>query len=541
MQVTIDGQTVAVSEGMSVLDAARSAGIHIPTLCYQEDLPPQSSCFLCAVRIEGFPTLQPSCAAPVRDGMVITTNSEEVTNAHRTALELLFSDHAGMCVAPCSVACPAHLDVPGFLTPMKSGDLDEATRVLRTALPLPAVLGAVCPAYCENPCVRKDVDKQSVAIRLMHRHLAEEDLKAEKFVFPPKAESTGKRVAVLGSGPTGLSAAWFLLAAGHQAVVFETEPKPGGILRDVPPTELSPEILDAEINGIRRYGAGFQCDWQPRGGILDELEKDFDLVLVTVDAESKIGRLLPEDLPDSPANLKDGKTVAVGEKAAKPQHTVRAVATARDAVAMADQFLRGEQVSKPGRPFYFKADTHEQEMERTIENAVKHDRVEPAISNHDQSDEGSGLSEKVREKRDKEGYRGLEEVNADQARQESERCLECSCDARNDCRLRDYGAQFGIKPHRFKGERRLTEQDHGHPEIVYDPGKCILCGLCLRIAEKHGERPGLSFIGRGFPTRVAVPLARGWADTLKKAARECATSCPTAALMLKDTKEEAAK
>ncbi len=530
MQVTIDGKQVVVSEGMTVLEAARSLGLEIPTLCHREGVPPRSSCFLCAVRIDGMATLQPSCAAKVCDGMVITTQSDEVTNSHKTALELLFSDHAGMCVAPCSVACPAHLDVPEFLTAIKDGETEKALAVMRTALPLPAVLGAVCPAYCENPCIRKDVDEQSVAIRLMHRHMAEEDLKAGNYVFPPKAEASGKRVAVLGAGPTGLSAAWFLIAAGHEVAVFDTESKPGGMLRTVPTTELSEEILDAEIDGIARYGAGFRCDWQPTGRSLEALEKEFDAVMVTVNDDSPIGEVLPKDLTPTPKP--GGKTFVVGEKAKKPQHTVRAVAAARDAVLMVGQFLAGEPVKKPGRPFYFKADTHEQEMERTKESAVKRDRVEPNVDDPAEGTNAAELSEKAREVRDKEGYRGLETISAEAGKGEAERCLECSCDARNDCKLRDYGGVFNVKPHRFKGERRLTEEDHGHPEITYDPGKCILCGLCIKIAEQNGEGLGLSFVGRGFPTRVAVPLAKGWGDTLKKSAKECAESCPTGALML---------
>ncbi len=529
MQVTIDGQKVVVTEGMTVLEAARSLGIDIPTLCHRDGVPPRSSCFLCAVRIDGMATLQPSCAAKVRDGMVVTTKSDEVQNSHKTALELLFSDHAGMCVAPCSIACPAHLDVPEFLTAVKDGETDKALAVLRTALPLPAILGAVCPAYCENPCIRKDVDEQSVAIRLMHRHMAEEDLKAGKYVFPPKADTSGKRVAVLGSGPTGLSAAWFLLAAGHEVVVFETESKPGGILRTVPTTELSEDILNAEIDGIARYGAGFRCDWQPTGRSLEELEKEFDAVMVTVNDDTAIGEVLPKDLSATP---KDGsKTFVVGEKAKKAQHTVRGVAASRDAVIMVGQFLAGETVEKPGRPFYFKADTHEQEMERTKENAVKRDRVTPEVA-APAGGNAAELSEKAREARDKEGYRGIETISTEAAKAEAERCLECSCDARDNCKLRDYGAEFNVKPHRFKGERRLTEEDHGHPEVTYDPGKCILCGLCVKIAEQNGEGLGLSFVGRGFPTRVAVPLSKGWADTLDKSVKECAESCPTGALML---------
>jgi ferredoxin len=116
---------------------------------------------------------------------------------------------------------------------------------------------------------------------------------------------------------------------------------------------------------------------------------------------------------------------------------------------------------------------------------------------------------------------------------EADRCLRCGCAKRDTCRLRHYGALFGARPQRFQGARRELAPDATHAEIVYEPGKCILCGLCLRIAEAAGEAPGLAFVGRGFPTRVDVPFGDGFVSTLKKSARACAEACPTAALSLR--------
>ncbi|HUT25850.1 MAG TPA: ferredoxin, partial [Sumerlaeia bacterium] len=96
-----------------------------------------------------------------------------------------------------------------------------------------------------------------------------------------------------------------------------------------------------------------------------------------------------------------------------------------------------------------------------------------------------------------------------------------------------YGAEYGARPHRFGGERRALDPDASHPEIVYEPGKCILCGLCLAIAEEAGESRGLSFAGRGFATRVVAPLGGNLSEGLEKAARQCAEACPTAALSRK--------
>ena len=114
LTLTIDGRPVSVPPGTTLLGAARELGIAIPTLCQVEGFEPSASCFLCAVKIEGRPNLWPSCATPATPGMVVTTNSEEVRAARKTALELLLSDHAGECVGPCRTGCPAGLDIPNF-------------------------------------------------------------------------------------------------------------------------------------------------------------------------------------------------------------------------------------------------------------------------------------------------------------------------------------------------------------------------------------------------------------------------------------------
>ncbi len=93
--LTIAGRSLTVEAGTTVLDAARRLGIHIPTLCYVEGLEPASSCFLCAVQVEGQRHLLPACALPVSEGMVVATDSADVRASRKMALELLLSDHAG--------------------------------------------------------------------------------------------------------------------------------------------------------------------------------------------------------------------------------------------------------------------------------------------------------------------------------------------------------------------------------------------------------------------------------------------------------------
>ncbi|HID24476.1 MAG TPA: 2Fe-2S iron-sulfur cluster binding domain-containing protein, partial [Planctomycetaceae bacterium] len=206
MNVTIDGQTIDVEPGTTILQAARRLGIEIPTLCYVEGFEPVSACFLCAVQIEGRPNLSPACSMPVSDGMVVDASGDEVRAARRMALELLLSDHAGDCVAPCHAACPAGLDIAGFAFPIAAGRPRDAMPIIAERLALPRALGQVCPRLCEEHCRRGGLD-ESVSIAALHRFAAHIDLAAETPYVPPKQPTTGRSVAIIGAGPAGLAAA----------------------------------------------------------------------------------------------------------------------------------------------------------------------------------------------------------------------------------------------------------------------------------------------------------------------------------------------
>ena len=142
--ITIDQQPVTVTAGDSVLTAARKLGLDIPTLCYLEKCGPLNTCQVCLVKWNG--KLVPSCGTKVAPGMVIESETGEVHEARRTALELLFSDHVGDCLSPCQRLCPLWLNIPAMLRQIEAGRLDEAITTVRAALPLPAVLGRLCPS-----------------------------------------------------------------------------------------------------------------------------------------------------------------------------------------------------------------------------------------------------------------------------------------------------------------------------------------------------------------------------------------------------------
>ncbi len=251
--LTIDGRSVSVDEGTTILDAARSVGIRIPTLCQVDGYPAAASCFLCAVKIDDKATLTPSCALPVAPGMVVHTDTDEVRASRKMALELLLSDHVGDCVGPCTTACPARFDIPGFLC----ARWWMATWPGRPPLPsdfltLPAALGRVCPRLCEQRCNRCDAG-DAVSIGSLHRFAADADLASASPYVPRRAPATGKRVSVVGAGPAGLTAAYHLLRGGHDVTVLDAHEEPGGMLRyGIPAFRLPPEVLAKEI--VRHHG-----------------------------------------------------------------------------------------------------------------------------------------------------------------------------------------------------------------------------------------------------------------------------------------------
>ena len=133
--ITIDKQPVQATHGESILAVARKAGIEIPTLCFLERCGPLTSCLVCLVKWNG--KMVPSCGTLAEPGMAVESETVEVHEARRTALELLFSDHVGDCLAPCNRLCPLRLNIPGMLRQIESGTLDAAIRTVGETLPLP--------------------------------------------------------------------------------------------------------------------------------------------------------------------------------------------------------------------------------------------------------------------------------------------------------------------------------------------------------------------------------------------------------------------
>jgi NADPH-dependent glutamate synthase beta subunit-like oxidoreductase/formate hydrogenlyase subunit 6/NADH:ubiquinone oxidoreductase subunit I/ferredoxin len=216
-------------------------------------------------------------------------------------------------VVPCSYACPAHIDIPRYVNYIARGKYPEALAVVREKVPFPGALGRVCIHPCEQACRRSKLN-QPVCIKFLKRYAADHDnemWKKGSKMLPP----TGKKVAIIGSGPAGLTAAFYLAKLGHSVTVFEALPQTGGMMRvGIPAYRLPREILDAEIDEIRKAGVEIKVN-QRIESIDDLLQQGFNAVFVGIGDHkgSKMGAE-GEDLPAVLDGVDFLRTVALGQQ-----------------------------------------------------------------------------------------------------------------------------------------------------------------------------------------------------------------------------------
>ncbi|MEM1994988.1 MAG: FAD-dependent oxidoreductase [Nitrososphaerales archaeon] len=406
VKLNIDGKTVVVESGKTILEAALANGIYIPHLCYHPALTPSGACRLCLVEVEGMRGVVTSCSTPASDGMIVHTETPLISKLRKSTLEFILSEHpldclvcpknlrcelqavaqyigvdglniqrrakevqindknplividpnkcilCGRCVSicnevrkvgaltfvnrgketrigtffnsplteagcrfcgacvevcptaalmdknsswrtlaereaklvPCIDACPAHIDIPRYLAFIARGLFQEAVNVIREKAPFPRVLGRVCTHPCEYACKRGEVN-EPIAIRLCKRFVADLDDKSWRLKIK-KMPKTGKKVAIVGSGPAGLTAAYFLAKLGHSVVIFEAENKIGGLMRyGIPEFRLPKRVLDDEIEEIMNVGVDVRCNLKVES--LESLfEQGFDAVFLSIGAGS---------------------------------------------------------------------------------------------------------------------------------------------------------------------------------------------------------------------------------------------------------------
>jgi formate dehydrogenase major subunit len=316
VQVTINGQQITIPAGTTILDAAAMVGCEIPTLCRDTASErPFTSCFICLAQIEGMGRMVPACGTAALDGMVIDVDGDRVREARRTGLELLLSDHNADCKPPCHKECPAHADVQGYVGAIGNRDYAKSLEILRKKIPLPGSLGRVCPHPCEEDCRRQRVESP-ISIRNLKRFIADWEIE-HGAVLPELAPFSGKRVAIVGGGPAGLTAAYYLRIKGHGSVIYDQMPQLGGMLRyGIPEYRLPKEVLDWEIEQIIGMGEiEARCNEAlGRDYTVTQLENEYDAVILAIGAWKAKGlRVDGEDHPRVFGGIDYLREVALGQ------------------------------------------------------------------------------------------------------------------------------------------------------------------------------------------------------------------------------------
>jgi formate dehydrogenase major subunit len=288
LNIILNGRIITGIKGESILELARRYGVEIPTLCHDDRLEPFSSCYLCVVEVEGMRGLQPACSTKIAEGMRIQTDNERVRKSRKFSLELLASNHYADCVAPCRETCPAGVDVQGYIAMISRGMYREAVEIIKKTNPLPAICGRVCVRPCELACRRNLVEGVGVGIDYLKRYASDADLDSPERYMPETRAATGKKVAIIGAGPGGLTAAYYLALEGHEPDIFEASPHAGGMLRyGIPPYRLPNDIIEKEVEGIT--GLGVNIHYQKKLGenlSYKELKQDYDATILAIGSQN---------------------------------------------------------------------------------------------------------------------------------------------------------------------------------------------------------------------------------------------------------------
>lgn len=329
---------------------------------------------------------------------------------------------------------------------------------------------------CSAPCekgCRRGQVDQPITIQKLHREVVFAHANCR---IPAVSSEAAPKAAVIGSGPAGLSCAWKLRQLGYQCTIFDEAQQAGGrLLED---KKLPIGVLEDELAWLASHGIQFILG-DPIS--LHEITSDYDGVIFAA-----------TEFP--------GIHFADAIYAKEHKLAVKSVGNGKEAALALDLRLKGEVASDIKRFDSKIGLLHPPEIIELQKNCAFH--------------------------------------TADCMVTEAARCLHCDCRKPESCKLRTYAEQYGADQYEFKADERKQVQlfCKGH-NIVFEPGKCIKCGLCIRVSKRAGEKLGMTMLGRGYDAHVAVPFNNAIQDGLKICAEECIKICPTGALAYVDAEE----
>ena len=310
---------------------------------------------------------QESVVAPgdIREAPVSMTT----TDSNLTGSWKFFRPAAAQRRAPCVAACPIHNPIPAVMDALRRGNQEEALYNLRHFNPLPAITGRVCPNFCQAQCSRRSLD-QEVLIGCIESYLGDLGL---DIPYPAPLEKRNERVAVIGSGPAGLAAAYFLAAGGLQVTVMEKEDSPGGLLRyGIPPYRLPKDILDREVNNlISSMGIDFQPARDVKREDIFDLLQDYDFVFCAPGLGSSV---VPPEFRGLNVEIEPGLRLLkdLNEGKTPPGDRFAVVGGGNVAVDVARSLIRcGKQVHIVYRRTFEEMPAYTEEKTQALEEGVK--------------------------------------------------------------------------------------------------------------------------------------------------------------------------
>lgn len=512
-ELKINNKTYTAKPNETILSVAQREGIHIPTMCWVKQFSPSTSCMVCMVQDMRNGKMLTSCSAKAEQGMEIETDNAEVIDMRKSALELLLSEHQGDCEAPCQRVCPAEMNIPLMNRLIAAGKMEEALKNITETIALPSILGYICPAPCEKACRRKDID-EPVSICLLKRFVGENA--SNKPTLKPK---NSQKMAIIGAGPAGLAAAYYLVLNGFECDVYDENELPGGKMRtDIPADKLPRKVLENDIERIKSVGVVFhQNQHVDAEKIETELAKKYTYILLTVGAESTISSATFTKTNASTNKeleifaLQDCRIFVPKQIPTKSKMAVRAAALGRKLAEWTMEFNEKLTVSAPERSFnsVYKR-IAEVEREEFLKEADNH-------SGQQRTD------------------RFLTGFSTEQAMKEAQRCLHCDCREKDNCSLRSLSTEYKASQRVYTLEKNQnTKKNVDHQLIIFEKLKCIKCGICIQTAQLEGDETGFAFHGRGFDVEIAIPIEKNIHTLSDKAAISCAKNCPTGAITIKN-------